>query len=970
MDPNLRDLLSDICNGPCNDSSYTHVTMIDQVSKWAIKPQFHSKFWMDYCSFVNLDEDGLCLAEKSQDIMPEIASLVFKFHSNDDDVDWEPYNDYFLHHICNIYQKVIEEFFNIINEDRIELIVVVLESSTHWYEEIEGQRYMLMEVRIQFPFVKIDPQIQTKVIRPRVIQLLRNNNVLGMMQRHPIGDWEQIISATAIYEPLLMYGSSKIPGAPKLKISHIWHCITDNIIEEGVIPEELSLEDTFHPENHCYVWQQTMNKELFEEREEIYFWLPMFLSIHYWPTIILPKNNERKTQDTQEDTQHIFGSKQKNVHESTEMELAERMLQLIDQSRYYKEALWTDIGKALYTAANGGENGLMSWIKHTSKIVGYNIPDFMKTNSTLDETCKYMYYMFDKSNISVKTLAWYAREDSPVKYNSWHKQWCISSMEKALSAYHTDVAEALYKVYWLDFVYCPVGRGKWYQFTRNRWFEMNLGLDLRKNISLDFLKRFEEIRFNLSKQIHDSDDESFRSNAETTLKKIAVLIGKLKTTPFKGSIMTEVSESFKQDSFTELLDTNPNLMGIANGILEASGEQIIFRTAKPEDYVSMVSKVPYHNSYTWNHPLVVECMDWMKKVFPDLQLLAHFLKFSASCIKGKNSDKVFSVFTGNGDNSKSMIVKLFEAVFGPYCIKFPISTISEKAMSSGGPSPQLARAKSTKVAFLDEGDDNVGLSGNTVKRMTGGDSFFARMLHANGGDIELTFKLILTCNNVPSFTNPDKAIKKRTKLFPFLSKFVPNPPETKEEQNAKRLFKMITGFEFRIPILAPAFLWIMTQYYPHYIREGLEDPAIIVETTEQYWKDTDVYTQFINDNIKEVTLNTGEKDTSHKVSLTEVYTEFKMWYKDGFPGCKVPERSTVRGELSSRWGRMQGNYWYGVCLVVSDASMDMTAQLGGGSKKPVPVRANLSEEGKLKTKIVSPTLNVISNAASPRLVVL
>ena len=249
----------------------------------------------------------------------------------------------------------------------------------------------------------------------------------------------------------------------------------------------------------------------------------------------------------------------------------------------------------------------------------------------------------------------YAREDSHDKYTSWHKEWCVSSMERALSGLHTDVANALYKMYWLEFVFCPVGKGKWYQFTRNRWIEMSQGLDLRKNISSDFMKKFEEIRVILSRQIHESDDDSFRSNGETTLKKISSLISKLKTTSFKSSLMTEVSESFKQDSFSESLDTNPNLLGIANGILETIGDKVVFRSAKPEDYVSMVSKVPYHKSYTWEYPLVKECLDWLKKVFPDTQLLHHFLKFSASCIRGKNTDKIFPVFTGSGDNSKAMM---------------------------------------------------------------------------------------------------------------------------------------------------------------------------------------------------------------------------------------------------------------------------------------------------------------------------
>lgn len=964
MDPSLRELLYEISGGPCNDSTYTHVTTADQQTNWAIKPQHHSSFWPSYCDLVETDaelekEEGkdlnLCLAERNQDIMPLVSNLTFKFDCGEDDENWEPYDDFFLCKLCYTYQSAVEEFFQVTSETKTELVVVVLESS-HWFEERGDQKLMFLQVRIQFPYCKIEAPNQSKYIRPRVIQMLRNTNALSLMQRQPVGDWEQIISATAESEPLSLYGSTKTAGAPKLKITHIWPAISADMFEEGCAPQDIDLEDAFTPGNHSHVQQRTMRVDLLEERDDPVYWLPMFLSINYWPLVILPKKLVQRKQEQTQST-HIFGaSKKHHSSENSELELAERMLQMIDTQRFFKESLWTDIGKALYTSDLGGEHGLNAWIRHSSKAVQDRVPDFMTVAGSLEDTCRNMYYMFDKSNTTVKTLAWYAKEDAPEKYSSWHKEWYVPSMEKALSALHTDVAEALYRVYWLDFVYCSLGKGTWYQFKQNRWTRMNQALDLRKNISEDFLKKFEEVRYNLSKQIHDSDDESFRSNGETTLKKLTALMAKLKTSPFKSSIVTEVSVNFKQDNFSELMDTNANITGIANGVLEAIGDQIVFRQAKPEDYVSMVSPVSYHKLYSWEHPLVKECLEWMQKVFPDTQLLHHFLKFAASCLKGRNSDKIFPIFSGSGDNSKSMIVKLFENVFGPYCVKFPISMISEKAMSSSGPTPQLARARGAKVAFLDEGDDNVALNKNTIKRFTGGDSFYARMLHDNGGEIQATFKMVLTCNNIPSFANPDKPIKNRVRVFPYLAKFVDDPPETKEEQFKKRLFKKDPFFERRIPILAPAFLWIMTKYYPRYIRDGLVDPALVTETTEQYWKETDVYSQFIVDNIREHILETGERDPDYRTNLSDIYSEFKVWFRDAFPGAKVPERSTVRSELSTRWGRMQGNWWVGVTLSTV-ASGDMTAQLGG--KKLVKPDVEKPPQ--------PPMLKIIDAPFSPRL---
>jgi phage/plasmid-associated DNA primase len=636
----------------------------------------------------------------------------------------------------------------------------------------------------------------------------------------------------------------------------------------------------------------------------------------------------------------------------------------------------------LYLSDEGGENGLLSWIRHTERsLTGVtNIPDFLRTAETVADTCRNLYYTFANSAITVKTLAWYAREDSSERYANWHRDWCMSSMEQALSGYHTDVAIALHRVYWLDFVYCPVGSGKWFQFRNHRWYEANQGINLRKAISKDFMKRFEATRMILSRQIHDSNDDAFKTNGEITMKKITSLIGKLKNVTFKSSIMTEAREHFNNERFVSLLDVNPEITGVTNGILEVAGRNILFRHAKPEDYISMCTNIPYQANYTWQHPLVIECMRWFGQVFTDRSLLHHFLKFSASCLKGRNSDKIFPIFTGEGDNSKSMIVKLFEATFSSYCIKFDMANVTGRNANASGPTPQLARAKATKVAFMDEPADDVPMNKETIKRWVGGDSFFSRFLQDNGGDVQVTFKLILTCNKVPIIPNADKAIKNRTRLFPFLSTWTKDAPEEGIMKDGKMNFKMDPVFERRIPILAPAFLWIMTQYYPYYVDEGLADPAIVTETTEAYWRDNDVYAQFAADSIQEVYVEaTGNRDAGARVTLSEIYSEFKIWFRDAFPGNKVPERSVVRAELSSRWGRMHGNAWHGIRIMATDgAGTNMTEALGGrkhatGATNPaanptiIAETAKVNPQGLTLQPIKPPSPQLVLNKENPPL---
>lgn len=993
MDPELRDILRTVATEPVGDS-YTHVSLYGPYARWNVSPQNHTAFWTQYCDLVNNKVTGpnrhegehfadICLAEKSQEVMPTIAKLTFRFHADTNDVDkWEPYDDEFLQWLCYTYQTVLTEYFRVTTETQMELVVVVLESSTHWYEEDvdSGQRFMNMEVRLQFPYGRIDANLHHQLVRPRVIQLLRNNNVLARMQRQPIGDWEQIISSKIVNEPVIMFGGSEVQGRPKLELTHIWSCINcQNINGEDILdqPEEISLEDSFIPQNHAHVQQQTVDAELFDDDYNLSYWTPLFLSLGYWPTVLLPREGVNKTRNGNQlrinlrtEKKTAFGENKNRVEDEMDndgMELAERMISMINQKRFLRESFWLDIGKALYVSDEGGENGLLSWIRHTERAIAdiENVPPYLLVANTITDTCRDLYYTFASSFITVKTLAWYAREDSPDRYANWHRDWCMSSMEKALSGLHTDVSLALHRVYWLDFIYCSGGKGKWYHFKNHRWYQINQGIELRKCISKDFTRRFEVTRAILCNQIRDSEDDSFKSNGEITLKKITSLISRLKTVPFKSSIMTEACEHFNNDRFADLLDSIPELTGVTNGVLEVCGNQILFRSAKPEDYVTMCTNIPYHVGYTWNHPLVQECMKWFGQVFIDRELLHHFLKFASSCLKGRNSDKIFPIFTGQGDNSKSMIVKLFEAVFSAYCIKFDISNVTGRNNNAAGPSPQTARAKATKVAFMDEPEDDIPMQKGIIKKWIGGDSFFSRLLQENGGDIQVTFKLILTCNNVPIIPNADKAIKNRTRLFPYLSTWVDDAPEDEQEQYNQRKFKKNPLFERRIPILAPAFLWIMCQYYPYYATEGLPDPAIVTETTEAYWRDNDVYAQFAADTIKEVYNENGERSKDARVTLSEIYSEFKLWFKDAFPGNKtVPPRPTVRTELTNRWGRMNGNAWYGIRIVNSDTTDNMTTGLGGRTKadvgKPAP------GPGKPVTPIINKTLLLNKPVNTPK----
>jgi phage/plasmid-associated DNA primase len=923
MNYNLHELLKDLSEND-DDKNYTHVTTYDN-TKWVIHNQNMTSLWEQYCALVHKeatnDESHLCLAEYPMNDMPLIQEFIFKFEDDGAD-NWEPYDEQFICWLCYLYQKILKDFFNIV--DSQQLTVVVLESINHWIENDTKGEYLLFKLRIQFPYAKISVKEQDTLIRQEMMTLLRKNNIMAKMQRQPMGDWDSMMSKNIKSTPILLYGSQSTDKVPKLKLIHIWPDIALDLLESNEEPGELDIDDVFTINDHTLVFNGVINTQIFKDDLINEYWLPLYLSIHYGSNVLLLKNNTKKKRKN--DVSYAFNKDKTKVIKEDALDFAETLLKLINPNRFLQESFWLDIGRALYNT--NCKNGLLMWTKYTLQVTKMltKLPLFINkliNKHDLDhvdivtEACRQQYDTFGTSHISVKTLGIYAREDDLEGYKKWHTQWCVEAMETALSGLEVDVCEALYRFHWLDFVYDNHNK-KWFHF-KHGWSETSEGVLLKKDISNNFMKKFEEIRVNLSLQSKDSDEEQFKKDSDVTLKKLNLLICKLKTVPFKSKLMIEAKEKFEFDRFSSLLNKNRELTGVKNGVLEVIGQDIIFRKAKPEDFVSMSTSVPFHDYFHWEHPLVVETMNWMFQTYEE-DLAHHFLKFSSSGFIGKNIDKILPILTGNGDNSKSMIIKLFEETFGPYLVKVPASLFTEKKADSGNATPQIAQMRDCRWAIMDEADNEISMKKNAIKKFTGGDSFFGRFLQENGGKIDLTAKIMVITNDVPPITEADEAVKKRIKIIPHLRKWVDDPEAAQKTDPNTKYFKKDTQFEKRIPVLASAFLWILTQYFPRYMTEGLQDPPTVVEYTEEYWKNNDVYGIFISERTTEVYKDNqpNERDTSSTVSMNDLLQEFKSFFRTSYPSDSVPGRDIIKSQMVKRWGRYPKGGWQGYALVDGD----------------------------------------------------
>ena len=521
-----------------------------------------------------------------------------------------------------------------------------------------------------------------------------------------------------------------------------------------------------------------------------------------------------------------------------------------------------------------------------------------------------------KQNYQTTTMAWFAMKDSSRRYRTWHKSWINNALEKSFTCTHTDIARVFYRKFWLDFAYDS--RSKlWYEYCEHQWKVCDLGLGITSKISNKLCESYEDAKTSLERSLL-SCHKNERHQTELKIKNIKRTIVQLKDVTVKSKLLVELREFFCFPGLHSVMDSNPNITGMKNGVIQVNSQLAFFRDGKPEDWVTKSTFIDYLE-YSWSDPLMSELANWIGQVFPDPTLSNHFMKFSASLLEAGNKEKIFPIWTGSGDNSKSMIVKLFENSFGDYNITFPISMISDKALSNTGPSPELARARGTRIAFLTEPDDDINLKKGIIKKFTGNDKFFARKLHQNGEYIKPTFTMIMMCNRVPCIPCADEAVVNRTRVLPFLSKWTDDAPEDPEEQQKQRRFKKDRHFDLKIPKFASGFLWIIVQWFATYRAQGLGVPELVEAWTKEYWEESDKFKVFISENV--VKLSEGEQ--SHReykgmplsASITDLYVAFTAWHKKNFPSTPIPTRMDFAHQLKSYWGLPTAHgVWKGVII--------------------------------------------------------
>lgn len=216
------------------------------------------------------------------------------------------------------------------------------------------------------------------------------------------------------------------------------------------------------------------------------------------------------------------------------------------------------------------------------------------------------------------------------------------------------------------------------------------------------------------------------------------------------------------------------------------------------------------------------------------------------------------------------------------------------------------------MAGAKESDEGDKIQVGVVKELTGNESIFARYLHDNGRDIKPQVKLIFQCNTLNEMNHADNAMKNRLVNVPFNSTWTKNAPASKEEQFKLRQFPLDPYFEERLPDFAEAMLWVMVQNYKFYCAEKLEIPIEIKRCTANYWKEHDLYQQFIDSEL--IKVDDPERKANVFVTMKDAWTRYTKWIEDMHPTHKAGDSNKFYKEMDTRIGDRKDRRWYGYMM--------------------------------------------------------
>lgn len=325
--------------------------------------------------------------------------------------------------------------------------------------------------------------------------------------------------------------------------------------------------------------------------------------------------------------------------------------------------------------------------------------------------------------------------------------------------------------------------------------------------------------------------EAELENNESTRKAIAKWALKSEGRKQRDAILNDIKARLTK-SINEF-DAHPWLFNVNNGTVDLQTGQL--KPHSPDDYLMKISPIIFEP--TAKCPLWIETLDlFFEKNQAVIDYIQRLFGYSlAGIVKGH---RVIPYLHGKKRNGKSTIFGTILKIFGDYGVAVDISTFIESKFGrqAGAATPDLSRLKGKRIAISTEIGEHDKLNEKFLNGISGGDTITARNLRADFFDFAATFTVWLFGNNKVrvSDNSKDTGVGDRLKYIHMTYQI---PEDLADPSIPERLYH-----EEGSGILN----WLIEGCLK-FQSEGLHEPDVIRESTDDFFQEQDPVGMFIKD---------------------------------------------------------------------------------------------------------------------------
>ena len=294
-----------------------------------------------------------------------------------------------------------------------------------------------------------------------------------------------------------------------------------------------------------------------------------------------------------------------------------------------------------------------------------------------------------------------------------------------------------------------------------------------------------------------------------------------------------------------------------NGLLNLQGKEM--PTLAPHDRERMITLIsgttydPNAKSELWE-----KFLD--ESTGGDKELLSWLQKAVGYSLTGDTREEVMFLVHGPTATGKSTFLEAVRTALGDYAATVDVEAFLAKRFSSGGPAPELAKLRWTRMVISVEVDQGKSLAESLIKVLTGGDEVSVRGLYKDPESFKPRFKIWIAANNRPKVNDADDAIWRRIIVVPFTH-------QVPAKQRNKTLKVRLTSTE------SPAVLAWAIRGCIRWQEEGLgRPPGVVEEALAAYRTEMDPLAPWMADAIRLT-------DDKFFTQQAELYASYASWAK-------------------------------------------------------------------------------------------